>query len=92
MLLPTSRKRRLLLSLQLGDALLDGLRFLLQTLQVLLEPGDLLILSPEAWPKAGMPLATTTTGVAVTVASMPATVMAPRFATHVLTPFHISIW
>jgi hypothetical protein len=71
----------LLLFLKRSDALLDGLRFLPQALQVPLKPGGLFLLGPEAQPRAGM--STATAGAAVMMA--PA-VMALRSATHV---FHL---
>jgi hypothetical protein len=80
----------LLLLLQRSDALLDGLHFLLQALQVPLEPDDLFLLGPEAQPRAGMP--TATAGAAVMMAPMPATVMALRSTAHVVTSFHFRIW
>jgi hypothetical protein len=74
----------LLLFLKRSDALLDGLRFLPQALQVPLKPGGLFLLGPEAQPRAGMP--TATAGAAVMMAPMPATAMALSSATHV---FHL---
>ena len=80
-------ERPLFLSLQRGDTLLDGFLLLLQAVQVLFEPGDLFLLGPEAWSKAGV-FATTAVAAAVTavmVAVMTFTVMPLVSTRHVLT-------
>jgi len=81
MLLPLCLEKRLLLLLHLGDVLLNGLRLLLQSLQVSLEPGDLLLFRHEAWPAVGRG----TAGADTAVMTAPA-VMACSSATHVFHP------
>jgi hypothetical protein len=83
-------RRGLLLPLQRGDALFDRRYLLLQALQVLLEPGDLFLLGPEAWPKGEMLTAAAAAAAmpvmaAFVMASMPATMVPLRFTTHDIT-------
>ena len=82
-LLPSSCDKRLLLSLQLGDALFDGLRFLAQALQIPLKLGGFFLLGPEARAVVGRSAAAT----AAVVGPMRARVMARRSVVHVLTSF-----
>ena len=74
-------RRELLLPLQGGDSLFGRRYLLLQALQVLLEPGDLLLCGPEAWPKGEM---LTATAAAAVMAMMAALVLLP--------PLHPGVW
>lgn len=74
-------RRGLLLPLQGGDSLFDRRYLLLQALQVLLEPGDLLLCGPEAWPKGEM---LTATAASVVMAMMATLVLLP--------PLHPGVW
>jgi hypothetical protein len=85
--------------LHLGDALLNGFGLFLQTLQVLLQPGDPLLFGPEASPEvdrltasARTTVMSATTGsmvawAAVMAAPMPAAGMTFIFTAHDITSF-----
>ncbi len=88
---PQFCEARLLLSFQLGDALLDGDDFLPQVLQVSLKISDDLLSGPETPSEMAWRAAATGTGATVMMVPVPASMVPTTSTIHNLTSFLLSI-
>lgn len=87
---PQFYEGRLLLSLELGNALLDGDGFLPQVFEIPFQLGDDLISGPETpWKVA---LATTATGAAVMMLPVSTGMVSTTSAIHCFTSLPLSTW